>query len=110
MAHLLTDCIDQIVTITLNNPEQRNCLSNALLTELVEALAEFERRRVRAVVIRAASGITGQPELVIVGSQALLAQFPQAPAALLASMEADIYPRCRLDLARNRFRRAQSGL
>ena len=56
MALLLTDCIEQIGTITLNNPERRNCLSNALLTELVEALAEFERRRVRAVVIRAASG------------------------------------------------------
>jgi hypothetical protein len=50
-------------------------------------------------IIRAASGITGQPELVIVGSQAVLAQFPQAPAALLASMEADIYPRHRPDLS-----------
>ena len=50
-------------------------------------------------IIRAASGITGQPELVIVGSQAVLAQFPQAPTALLASMEADIYPRHRPDLS-----------
>jgi hypothetical protein len=50
-------------------------------------------------IIRAASGITGQPELVIVGSQAVLAQFPQAPAALLASMEADVYPRHRPDLS-----------
>jgi hypothetical protein len=50
-------------------------------------------------IIRAASGITGQTELVIVGSQAVLAQFPQAPAALLASMEADIYPRHRPDLS-----------
>jgi methylmalonyl-CoA decarboxylase len=56
MALLLTDCLEQIGTITLNNPERRNCLSNALLTEMVEALAEFERRRVRAVVIRAAGG------------------------------------------------------
>ena len=50
-------------------------------------------------LIRAASGITGQSELVIVGSQALLAQFPQAPAALLGSMEADLYPRHRPDLS-----------
>ncbi len=50
-------------------------------------------------IIRAASGITGQSDLVIVGSQALLAQFPQAPAALLGSMEADIYPRHRPDLS-----------
>ena len=50
-------------------------------------------------LIRAASGITAQSELVIVGSQALLAQFPQAPAALLGSMEADLYPRHRPDLS-----------
>jgi hypothetical protein len=40
-------------------------------------------------IIRAASGITSQPDLVVVGSQAVLAQFPDAPAALLSSMEAD---------------------
>jgi len=50
-------------------------------------------------IIRAASGITGQPDMVIVGSQAVLAKFPDAPAALLASMEADIYPRHRPDLS-----------
>ena len=50
-------------------------------------------------IIRAASGITGQTDLVVVGSQAVLAQFPEAPAALLASMEADIYPRHRPDLS-----------
>ena len=50
-------------------------------------------------IILAASGITGQAELVIVGSQAVLAQFPDAPAALLSSMEADIYPRHRPDLS-----------
>jgi hypothetical protein len=41
-------------------------------------------------IIRAASGITSQPDLVVVGSQAVLAQFPDATAALLSSMEADI--------------------
>ena len=50
-------------------------------------------------VIRAASGITGQRDLVVVGSQAVLAQFPDAPGALLASMEADVYPRGRPDLS-----------
>ena len=50
-------------------------------------------------IIRAASGITGQPELVIIGSQAVLAQFPNAPATLLASLEADVYPRHRPDLS-----------
>ena len=50
-------------------------------------------------IIRAASGITSQPDLVVVGSQAVLAQFPDAPEALLSSMEADIYPRHRPDLS-----------
>ncbi|MGO8927092.1 MAG: DUF6036 family nucleotidyltransferase [Limisphaerales bacterium] len=44
-------------------------------------------------VIRAASGITGDRDIVVVGSQAVLAQFPQAPADLLVSMEADVFPR-----------------
>jgi hypothetical protein len=50
-------------------------------------------------ILRAASGVTGQRELVVIGSQAVLAQFPDAPAELLASMEADVYPRQRPDLS-----------
>jgi hypothetical protein len=50
-------------------------------------------------IIRAASGITGESEIVVIGSQSVLAQFPQAPAGLLVSMEADVYPRHRPDLA-----------
>lgn len=42
-------------------------------------------------IIRAATGITGAAELVIIGSQALLGQFPQAPAELLVSIEADVF-------------------
>jgi hypothetical protein len=42
-------------------------------------------------IIRAATGITGAQEFVIVGSQAVLGQFPQAPADLLVSIEADIF-------------------
>ena len=44
-------------------------------------------------VIRAAGRIARDREIVIVGSQAILGQFPDAPQALLASMEADVYPR-----------------
>jgi hypothetical protein len=44
-------------------------------------------------IIRAACTIADDDELVIVGSQAVLAQFPDAPADLLASIEADVYPR-----------------
>jgi hypothetical protein len=42
-------------------------------------------------IIRAAAGITGASEFVIVGSQAVLGQFPQAPDELLVSIEADIF-------------------
>ena len=42
-------------------------------------------------LIRAAAGITGASEFVIVGSQAVLGQFPQAPAELLISIEADVF-------------------
>ncbi len=50
-------------------------------------------------LIRAAGKIAGDSELVIIGSQALLAQFPEAPGALTRSMEAGIYPRSRPELA-----------
>jgi hypothetical protein len=42
-------------------------------------------------IIRAATGITGATEFVIVGSQAVLGQFPQAPDELLVSIEADVF-------------------
>jgi len=44
-------------------------------------------------LIRAAGRIAGGREIVVIGSQAVLGQFPDAPIALLASMEADLYPR-----------------
>ena len=36
---------------------------------------------------------------MVIGSQSILAQFPDAPAELLVSMEADMYPRDRPELA-----------
>jgi hypothetical protein len=43
-------------------------------------------------LIRAAAAITDDDAIVVIGSQAILGQFPQAPASLRASMEADLYP------------------
>ena len=40
-------------------------------------------------LLRAASAITNERELVVIGSQAILGQFPDAPDSLLASIEAD---------------------
>ena len=44
-------------------------------------------------IIRASGEIAGDDEIVIIGSQAILGQFPNAPVQLLMSMEADIYPK-----------------
>ena len=44
-------------------------------------------------IIRACSTIVEDDELVIIGSQSILGQFPTAPEELLISNEADIYPR-----------------
>jgi hypothetical protein len=40
-------------------------------------------------IIRAAAGITDAKEFVIIGSQAVLGQFPNSPAELLVSIELD---------------------
>jgi len=44
-------------------------------------------------LIRASGEIAADNEIIIIGSQAILGQFPDAPARLLSSMEADVYPR-----------------
>lgn len=46
-------------------------------------------------IIRAAGTIADDPDIIVIGSQAVLGQYPTADAALLVSMEADVYPRNR---------------
>ncbi|HEU0018733.1 MAG TPA: DUF6036 family nucleotidyltransferase [Thermoleophilaceae bacterium] len=50
-------------------------------------------------VVGAAANVTGEREFVVIGSQAILGSDPEAPASLLISMEADIYPRTSPELA-----------
>jgi hypothetical protein len=50
-------------------------------------------------VIRAAAAISGDDEIIIVGSQSILGQFPSAPAELCKSNEADVYPKNKPDMA-----------
>lgn len=50
-------------------------------------------------ILRACKGATGESEFVVVGSQAILGRFPDAPRVLRQSMEADVYPRHQPDLA-----------
>ncbi|HEX9186337.1 MAG TPA: DUF6036 family nucleotidyltransferase [Vicinamibacteria bacterium] len=44
-------------------------------------------------VIRAAATIAGDTEIVVIGSQAILGRYPEAPAELLASADVDVYPK-----------------
>jgi Nucleotidyltransferase of unknown function (DUF6036) len=44
-------------------------------------------------VIRAAAAVSDDREIVVIGSQAVLGQFPDAPPEMLMSMEVDVFPR-----------------
>lgn len=43
-------------------------------------------------VIAAAADVSGEREIVVIGSQAILGSVPDPPKAMLFSMEADVYP------------------
>jgi hypothetical protein len=43
-------------------------------------------------LIRAAAVIAADDDIVVIGSQAILGQFPDAPAPMRVSVEADLYP------------------
>jgi hypothetical protein len=43
-------------------------------------------------LIRAAASIANDTKIVVIGSQSILGQFPDAPASLLVSAEADLFP------------------
>ena len=50
-------------------------------------------------VIRASGAIADDDEIIVIGSQSILGQYPDAPIRLLASMESDIYPKNKPELA-----------
>ena len=50
-------------------------------------------------VIRAAATISEDDEIVVIGSQAILGRYPDAPEELCLSADADLYPRNRPDRA-----------
>jgi len=50
-------------------------------------------------VIRAAGTIADVDDVVVIGSQAVLGQFPDAPPELLVSNEADVFPREHIERA-----------
>ena len=50
-------------------------------------------------ILRASRQITGEDDFILLGSQSILGKWPDAPRALRVSMELDIYPRYRPELA-----------
>jgi hypothetical protein len=52
-------------------------------------------------IIRASGDVAQDNEIVIIGSQSILGQFPDAPMRLLVSMAADVYPNHNPELADN---------
>lgn len=50
-------------------------------------------------IIRASGDFANDDEIIVMGSQSILGQFPDAPILLLASMESDIYPKNKPELA-----------
>ena len=61
-------------------------------------LAAMERSQLEHL-IHAASAIADDYELVVIGSQSILGTIPFPPESLIASMEADIYPKNHPELA-----------
>ncbi len=59
----------------------------------------FMKRSELEHVIRASGAIADDDEIIVIGSQSVLGQFPDAPVRLLASMETDIYPKNKPELA-----------
>jgi len=51
------------------------------------------RRHQLEHVLRAAAATSGFDDIIVIGSQAILASFPDVIDALVVSMEADVYPR-----------------
>lgn len=44
-------------------------------------------------IVAAAADVSGEREIVVIGSQAILGSCPDPPQPMLFSVEADVYPR-----------------
>ena len=73
---LLLDYADETATITLNRPEKRNALSAPMISELLTAFDEIEKKKVR-VVIMTGAGATFCAGMDLETLQAMAQQSPQ---------------------------------
>src|SRR6516225_1294556 len=70
----------------------RACCRTRSATRLFAGSSQMTRQQLEHI-IRAAAANADVRDVVIVGSQAILGAFPDAPAELLESMEADVFPK-----------------
>ena len=56
MTYTLTEVRGPVGIVVLNNPDRRNALSKPLVDEIMAALADFARRKLRVAVLRAPPG------------------------------------------------------
>jgi len=63
------------------------------------SLNAYMNRRALEHLIRAAADIADDDEIIIIGSQSILGQYPDAPASLCVSDEADMFPKNRPERA-----------
>ena len=56
MSQVLMAFQEQIGTVTFNNAERRNCLSNSMLEEISAAIGELVERKARVILLRAPKG------------------------------------------------------
>ena len=56
MSQVLMAFHEQIGTVTFNNAERRNCLSNRMLEEISAAIGELVERKARVILLRAPKG------------------------------------------------------
>lgn len=66
--------------------------------ELLPAPESLTRQQLEHI-LRAAGSITDLSDFIVVGSQAVLGSVPDAPASLLVSLEADLFPREKPELS-----------
>jgi methylmalonyl-CoA decarboxylase len=56
MSLISVRCADLVGTITLDHPAKRNALSEAMVHDIVAALAELKAAKTRVAILRAAPG------------------------------------------------------
>lgn len=106
MPLVLTQLADNIGTITFNHAEKRNCLSQALIREVLIALDDLENNTARVVVLRATPGVrvwsaghdvrelpdNGEDPLAYhVPLESLLRRVQDFPAPIIAMIEGSVW-------------------